>query len=165
LEIVVFNSNTLRGYEFLGIVEFLGNDQMMFFGKPTPPGESTNYPSEFGNGTVILRRASGLSSGQQRSARASPVQVVLTYPGKWFLFDMSWNVLFDGQTIGVATVKQGFSLPVRTATGAHILTLQTGGISTTYNLQFDKPGRYEVKLDYSRTWGRWASETQIQYSP
>src|SRR5438309_1116786 len=85
-----------------------------------------------------------------------PVQVLLTYPGKWFLFDWPWNVLLDSYTrpaqqperlSGLRAGRQSF-----TATGTthgaplrRLLVLLLASTASCFGILFFIPWVQDVK--------------------
>jgi len=95
------------------------------------------------------------------AAAAAPVMLTVLYPGQFFLVDTVVRVFLDGQPVGTGSVKRGVHLASSTIVGGHDLEVRIPFRSKRYRIRFPDAGEYEVRLNYSRTWGNFSDALDV----
>lgn len=95
---------------------------------------------------------------------ANDVALTIQFPGVWIVVDAAVHVLVDGAELGVGSGKDGFCLKAATSVGSHTLELKMPLRRQRFNIDFPDPGVYEVRLSYSRFWGRFRRPTPVRVS-
>ncbi len=85
------------------------------------------------------------------------VVIHLLWPGRWFLMDTKFRIIFDGTEIAATSILRPYERHIRTTTGSHVLQVTVPiRRARQYRLDCWKPGLYRAQLGYSRTWGNFA---------
>jgi hypothetical protein len=95
------------------------------------------------------------------------VRIHLIYPGIFIFPDTSVEISFDGRSLERASLRDGFQIDITTEVGTHELTLRPMvGFSfreQTYRRNFHQAGQYTVRVSYSRIWGNFNENCEVQF--
>jgi serine/threonine protein kinase len=93
------------------------------------------------------------------------VAVHIVFPGQNALLNGVVDVRLDGKPLGRSTVLGGIDLRTHTNPGQHYLELQLLLRKRFYALPLEKPGSYEVRLQFDKLWNNFSDKIEIVHRP
>ena len=69
--------------------------------------------------------------------------------------DQDLAVFFDGEGVGLGSIRQGFDARTVTTVGSHELQLRWWNHSQTFAVHFPEPGNYEAELRWNMFWAKF----------
>ena len=74
------------------------------------------------------------------------------------LVDAKVEAYFDGQFVGMGSVKNGFGFAFNVAPGMHVLELKTAVRSQRYEFTIPAGGNFQALISYNRGTGNFGSD-------
>jgi hypothetical protein len=104
------------------------------------------------------QRGNPVSAAAESSAEST---LKIEVEGIWMAVDLDVKVFIDGQLVGSGSIKKGFNVTTKIEAGKHILLLDTKLKNKSYDFEISSVGNYQTKITYSRTWGNFSSEFNL----
>ncbi len=77
----------------------------------------------------------------------------INFAGVLSFVDQEFKIFFDNQSVGVGSLKNGFSFVFSTLAGKHVLELKTAFMNKRYDVEISSGGSYQAQINYSRALG------------
>lgn len=119
------------------------------------------------NSTTICEWCGGkiiTLESENQSSMVGKINVTISFEGVWLIFDSNVKIFADDILVGTGSLKNGFNINFYLEKQQPILLLKIMLKDIVIRSQkielqkFDFGASYEIKVNYSRTWGNFSSK-------